>query len=169
MTDWLTKCGMGVSNPPAGCYDGESEQRSLNPPDPVATRRSPSGRLAVLCQHGPNECKGNLVEGCVKSTLKEMVADYWPFIACYEGQDIDRVDPNSPLIAMEACFNQVGLSKETRDAVVSCVNTPAAAQKVLSRNAALTAALVPAHGGTPWILIDGDSFDGVSAFAHDEP
>ena len=138
MTDWLTKCGMGVTSPPEGCFSG-----------------------TILCQHGENECKSNLIEGCVKDALKDSAADYWPFVHCFEGQDIDRVNPDSPIKALDACVSETGLSASTVAAVKSCMESPTASQAVLSKNAALTAALVPAHEGTPWLLVDGKSFSGV--------
>jgi len=137
MTDWLTKCGMGVTSPPSGCFSGP-----------------------ILCQHGFNECKGNLIEGCVKQTLNDVVADYWPFMACFEDAGIDRVNPDSPIKAMDKCFTKVGAAKATIAAVKECVSDSKASAAVLSKNAALTAALVPAHEGTPWILVDGKALSG---------
>jgi hypothetical protein len=68
MTSWLEQCGMGVKSPPADCFTGE-----------------------ILCQHGPNECMGNLIEGCVKDLNP---TDYWPFVACYEEPpNPSRTDP----------------------------------------------------------------------------
>ena len=32
----------------------------------------------LFSQHGPNECKGNLIEGCVKELNP---TDYWNFVA----------------------------------------------------------------------------------------
>ena len=60
MTSWLEQCGMGKApgSVPADCWSGP-----------------------ILCQHGPNECKGNLIEGCV---LKLNPDNYWNFIACCE-------------------------------------------------------------------------------------
>lgn len=139
MTAWLEKCGMGVSNPPAGCFEGP-----------------------ILCQHGANECKGNLIEGCVKSVLKNVAADYWPFMACFEGQDIDRIHPDSPIKAMDVCVAKAGISRAVVKAAKACMDDPDEAHKVSSENAKKTAALVPAHEGTPWILINGKSFSGGS-------
>ena len=45
-------------------------------------------------------------------------------------------------------------------ALDKCINTPAAAHAVSVANAKPTAALIPAHEGTPWILINGKDYDG---------
>jgi len=137
LTYWLNTCGMGVADPPTACFEGD-----------------------ILCQHGANECAGNLIEGCVKSELKEDSFAYWPFMACFEGQDIDRVNPSSPSKALHACASQLGWTAARTKEVEACVASPESAHKVSVENAKKTAALVPAHAGTPWLLVNGKSVEG---------
>lgn len=137
VTSWLTTCGEGTESPPAACFEGP-----------------------ILCQHGTNECKGNLIEGCVKVLLEEVAAKYWPFMACFEKQDIDRVSPDSPIKAMNACTKQLGWPASKVSALKRCVESDDVAHNVSVTNARKTAALVPAHQGTPWILLDGELFQG---------
>lgn len=136
MTAWIQTCGMGVSNPPSKCFSGD-----------------------ILCQHGPNECKGNLIEGCVKKVVNNVAADYWPWVSCFEGSNIDRVNPSSPLKAMKACSTKFHWTASQQSKLESCINTPESAHEISSSNAKTTAALVPAHQGTPWILLNGKPYD----------
>lgn len=137
MTSWLEQCGMGKTDVSPDCFEGP-----------------------ILCQHGPNECQGNLIEGCLKTVLPK-AKDYWPWISCFEGQDIDRVPGSgSPLKAMKACNQKHMRDVSKMAALDKCINTPAAAHAVSVANAKPTAALIPAHEGTPWILINGKDYDG---------
>jgi len=134
MTSWLEQCGMGVKSPPADCFTGE-----------------------ILCQHGPNECMGNLIEGCVKDLNP---TDYWPFVACYEEPpNPSRTDPTYPTKMLAKCAAETGINGE---AVTACISDPAKALAISTTNAKQTAALIPAHEGTPWVLINGRPFQGQS-------
>lgn len=58
---WAKLCG--VSDPPAGCFDGKS-----NP---------------VLCQHGQQECQADRVEGCAFASAPSQAAAS-AFLYCFE-------------------------------------------------------------------------------------
>lgn len=134
MTSWLEQCGMGKkpSSVPANCWTGP-----------------------ILCQHGPNECKGNLIEGCVKKLNPD---NYFKFFACYEAPpNPSRTDPSYPGKMLKSCAASTGIDEA---AVTKCITDPASAAAVSNVNAKATAALVPAHQGTPWVLIDGKNFQG---------
>jgi len=138
MTDWLEKCGLGKSpgSVPSDCWTGP-----------------------ILCQHGPNECMGNLIEGCVKK-LNPDVSTYWPFVACYEApEQPSRTDPTYPTKQLHACAKPNNVQEA---AVLKCVLDATTAAAVNNVNAKATAALVPAHEGTPWVLINGQPFQGQS-------
>ena len=73
MTSWLEQCGMGVKSPPADCFTGEILCRKY-PADcerKSCLLRDSSAHLTWWrnqTEHGPNECKGNLIEGwCVSA------------------------------------------------------------------------------------------------------
>ena len=136
LTSWLEQCGMGKApgSVPADCWSGP-----------------------ILCQHGPNECKGNLIEGCV---MKLNPDNYWNFIACYEAPpDPSRTDPSYPDKMLKSCAAATGLDES---AIAKCVADPTMSLAVSNENAKKTAALVPAHEGTPWVLINGKPFQGQS-------
>jgi len=136
MASWLDQCGMGKApgTVPANCWTGP-----------------------ILCQHGENECKGNLIEGCVK---KLNPTTFWPFVACYENDPSpSRTDPTYPTKMLAKCGAATGIDVA---AVSKCVADPTASAAVSNENAKATAALVPAHQGTPWVLINGTPFQGSS-------
>lgn len=134
MTSWIEQCGMGIKTPPADCFSGP-----------------------ILCQHGPNECKGNLIEGCVKELNP---TDYWNFVACYEEpENPSRTDPTYPTKMLTKCAAATGIDEA---AVTQCMGDEAKALEINAANAKKTAALIPAHEGTPWVLIDGKPFQGQS-------
>ncbi|KAL1495862.1 hypothetical protein AB1Y20_014506 [Prymnesium parvum] len=137
MAAWLSTCGMGRADPPEGCFDGP-----------------------ILCQHGEDECAGDAIEGCAIHALREEAAAYWPFIACFEAQPLTPSAGGSPLRAMEACLEAVGYDRAAAEAIRSCVSDESASRAVARANAERTAALVPPHGGTPWILVDGEQTTG---------
>lgn len=126
------------SNLPAACY-----------PNAAGT-----GAGDLINQHGPNEGKANLIEGCAKSLYPDT---YWNFVQCYEGCDISREDPASPEKFMKQCAaSQAGFDA---DKIMSCVNDPAQALAINVANAKATNSLSPAHTGTPWVTVNGVSAD----------
>lgn len=133
---WLETCGMGVTAPPAGCFEGK-----------------------ILCQHGENECAVNTIEGCAIKAFGGDVKQYWPLITCLEGMSISHTDPKAPDAALNSCAKTLGWSAATLAAVQGCVDSPSEAAAVKVANAKATAALVPAHLGTPWILVNGEVYD----------
>ena len=144
---WGDVCGasthLGAVNPnypanlPADCY-----------PD---TGGSDAGEL--INQHGPNEGKANIIEGCTKVLYPDT---YWNFIQCYEGCDISRTDPASPLKFMQQCATKEGFDAAK---ILECVNDPKQSLAINLATARATNSLVPAHTGTPWITVNGKSAD----------
>ena len=55
------------------------------------------------------------------------------------------------------CATETGIDAA---AVTACISDPAKALAVNTANAKQTAALIPAHEGTPWVLINGKPFQG---------
>ena len=118
---WQTKCG--VDSPPDGCFDVDN----------------------LVCQHGDDECTGNLIETCVKS-LKPDFADYMAFNYCYEAS----FPPSSSQLA--ACAEAAGLSTDDIDACTSDTDLVASLQQ--SEGYKTAQALIP---GTPTLIMSGES------------
>ncbi len=81
-------------------------------------------------------------------------------MACYEEPpNPSRTDPTYPAKMLAKCAAQTGIDAA---AVTACISDPAKALAVNTANAKQTAALIPAHEGTPWVLINGKPFQGQS-------
>lgn len=125
---WVRTCG--VSTPAADCFD-----RSVSP---------------ILCQHGPDECFANTLEGCALhiygGTTNPAVLD---FVYCYEGVNDGQRN------AAQHCAESAGLDFTQ---LSKCANSDLGAQ-VQVTNAKRTIALGVAKLGTPWVLVDGQVLD----------
>ncbi|KAJ9455818.1 GILT-like protein C02D5.2 [Diplonema papillatum] len=119
---WDNLCG-GSGQPPAqDCFVG----------DPV-------------CQHGPQECYGNVVEVCLKNMTGNDPQLYQPFVHCWEGQH------QLKNISFDSCAEKTSINAQQLKA---CAAT-AASRALLLDAARETAGLMPAHESTPWVLING--------------
>ena len=131
MAGWLQACGMGRPDPPEECFAGE-----------------------LFCQHGPNECVGNIIEACAMHYYPSP-AQHWPFIHCYEqsaeAEDAttagrpSRDDPGAPWRTLRRCAREALVNEEV---VRECAEEPSAGlgARLQAEHARATAALVPPHG-----------------------
>ena len=69
------------------------------------------GSWNITCQHGPEECLGNLLEVCLMHYLSWDPDLYVPVISCMESAD-------DPVMSAEGCINQ--LSTASYEAVKGC-------------------------------------------------
>ncbi|KAJ9442194.1 GILT-like protein C02D5.2 [Diplonema papillatum] len=119
---WDNLCGGSGNPPPSDCFSG-------NP----------------VCQHGPQECYGNIVEVCLKNMTGNDPQLYQPFVLCWEGENELK---NS---SFNSCAEKTNIDVQKLNA---CAASPA--NRALLLDAAReTANLRPAHQGTPWVLING--------------
>mmetsp|Transcript_131808 Transcript_131808/g.196414 ORF Transcript_131808/g.196414 Transcript_131808/m.196414 type:complete len:174 (-) Transcript_131808:156-677(-) len=99
----------------------------------------------ITCQHGPDECTGNLIETCLIH-LHPKVSDYFPALKCIEAGN------DTPAADAKKCITQAGLDYE---AVMDCANGSEGAQlEMAAANA--TAALQPPHTYVPWVTLNDD-------------
>jgi len=97
------------------------------------------------CQHGAEECQGNLIETCTISLVKN-ISVYLPFIHCMEASD-KKIEK-----AAEKCskkFPSVPL-----DQVMACSNS-SAGNALEHQMALMTEALSPSHTYVPWVTLNG--------------
>lgn len=101
---------------------------------------------AFTCQHGPQECVGNLIETCAISLLKN-VSVYFPFIHCLEV----NIKSGDPVSIGRECAQKQGIDFSPID---KCQKGPEG--KSLEHQMALkTNALEPRHYYVPWITLNG--------------
>jgi len=94
------------------------------------------------CQHGVNECKGNMVQACGMYAYPAQ-ATWWPFIACLER--------GTPHTDGQRCAQQSSLSW---DNINACIGNSSLSYQVMHAHAQDTKNLKPAHQYTPWITLN---------------
>ncbi|XP_050766651.1 gamma-interferon-inducible lysosomal thiol reductase [Gymnogyps californianus] len=120
-----------------------------------AEERNVSGKWHFQCQHGPEECLGNLIETCLMHEAKNF-STYFPVIFCLEsGSSVTK--------NLEACL-QVYAPQLDRGRIAACMHGDMGAA-LMHRNAQLTEALDPPHQYVPWIVINGKHTDELQAQA----
>ncbi|XP_029381208.1 gamma-interferon-inducible lysosomal thiol reductase [Echeneis naucrates] len=107
----------------------------------------PDGQKYIYeCQHGKEECLGNMIETC----LLNMTKAAFPIIFCMESsQDVIK----SAKSCVELYSPQLSWDK-----VMSCVNGDLGNQ-LMHQNAMKTNALKPPHNYVPWVTINGEHTD----------
>ncbi|NXG23931.1 GILT reductase, partial [Grallaria varia] len=120
-----------------------------------AQERNVSGKWDFQCQHGPEECLGNMIEACLMNEAKNF-STYFPVIFCLEsGSSVTK--------NLEACL-QIYAPELDRDRVTACVQGDTGLA-LMHQNAQLTEALDPPHQYVPWIVINGKHTDELQAQA----
>lgn len=106
----------------------------------------PDGSWNFTCQHGAEECKGNLLEVCVMEHSKWDFNMYLPIITCMESAE-------SPVEAAEGC-----LAKHSPHIPYKVVKNCAKGSEgntLMHNMANRTESLNPAHKYVPWIVVQG--------------
>jgi len=98
-----------------------------------------TGKWIFDCQHGPKECKGNLIETCAIFITKRDEAKYLPYIHCLEGGD--------PVDLGKFCANKTGLDWGR---ILECVD---GAEGNVYEHAIATE--TPKHNYVPWVIFNG--------------
>jgi len=122
-------------------------------------KQNADGTWTFTCQHGVNECIGNMWEACAleynNSTLNDThnTPKWFAFFNCMEASNQAGVES-----VAQACATKGGLDWNV---ITTCagpnpaVGTAADGNKVMHSLAVKTGALVPPHQFTPWVVING--------------
>jgi len=107
------------------------------------------------CQHGEQECLGNMVQACIMKAKSEP-KDHLPALFCMEagaaeGDSIEK-------IAFE-CMKETGIDV---DEVLSCTQS-AAANDMMFLISNHSNSLSPQRQYVPWVTIDGEHFEEADA------
>ncbi|NXD67791.1 GILT reductase, partial [Eolophus roseicapillus] len=120
-----------------------------------AQERNESGKWEFQCQHGPEECLGNMIETCLMHEAKNF-STYFPVIFCLEsGSSVTK--------NLEACL-QVYAPQLDGARIAACVQGDTGAA-LMHRNAQRTEALDPPHQYVPWVVVNGKHTDELQAQA----
>ncbi|NP_001006057.1 gamma-interferon-inducible lysosomal thiol reductase precursor [Danio rerio] len=105
------------------------------------------GKYIFTCQHGEDECLGNMIETCM---LNKLGLDAVMVIFCMEsGNDV--------LKSAQPCLG-VYRPDVTWDSIMQCVKGDQG-NKLMHENAVKTDALNPPHQYVPWITVNGEHTD----------
>lgn len=106
--------------------------------------KSPFGKWKFVCQHGKEECVGNLIETCA-FVLEKTKTISVGFIHCMENSE------KTPEKAAEACGPKF---KIDLDKIMACANGDQGNQ-LEHMMAEITADLNPPHQYVPWVTLNG--------------
>ncbi|NXW73130.1 GILT reductase, partial [Hirundo rustica] len=121
----------------------------------VPQERNVSGKLDFECQHGPEECLGNMMEACLMHEAKNF-STYFPVIFCLESGS--SVTEN-----LEACL-KIYAPELDSGRIAACVQGDTGVA-LMHHNAQVTEALEPPHQYVPWITVNGKHTDELQALA----
>ncbi|XP_060753898.1 gamma-interferon-inducible lysosomal thiol reductase-like [Neoarius graeffei] len=112
-----------------------------------AEEKQVGDKYEFTCQHGPDECLGNMIETCVMEKVPKTAVFV---INCMEtaGNVVKAAEPCLALFSPDSSF----------DDVMACVNGDEGNQ-LMHQNAKATAALQPPHEYVPWVTINGEHTD----------
>lgn len=110
---------------------------------------TPDGSYSFICQHGQDECTGNMVEACAMK-YHPKTEDHLPFILCLENGE------NSPARDGQKCAKAQGWSDWTD--INTCVNGKEGVA-LMHAIAQKTGALQPPHTYVPWPVLNGSPLD----------
>ncbi|BFZ21135.1 hypothetical protein BsWGS_24175 [Bradybaena similaris] len=109
-----------------------------------ANERQVDNRWVFQCQHGPEECVGNIIATCTIAIVKDITV-YFPFLNCMEGSS------QSPKAAAQQCATKFPVPL---DQIFNCTTSDYGNQ--LEHDMAVrTDALIPRHEYVPWVTLNG--------------
>lgn len=120
-------------------------------------KQGPSGRWEFECQHGKEECVGNLIETCAYVLEKNKTATFL-FIHCMEKSD------DLPQQSAKKCAPEF---KIDLDKVMMCANGDMGNQ-LEHKMAEQTNALDPPHKYVPWVTLNGVHTEKIEREAEDD-
>jgi len=107
------------------------------------------------CQHGKNECIGNMYEACAiehnPGVSTTGVPNWWPFVNCMESS-------TDPVGAAQGCATTARVSWTD---ITTCAGPDPSQGSATDGNPLMhsiglaTSNLVPAHQFTPWVVLNG--------------
>uniref|UniRef100_A0A8B9BBB9 Gamma-interferon-inducible lysosomal thiol reductase n=1 Tax=Anser brachyrhynchus TaxID=132585 RepID=A0A8B9BBB9_9AVES len=115
----------------------------------VPQEKKVGGKWQFQCQHGSEECLGNMIQACLMHEAENFTT-YFPVIFCMESG-------TSATKNLEACL-QVYAPQLDAGRIAACVQGDLGTA-LMHRNAQLTEALDPPHEYVPWIVINGKHTD----------
>ncbi|KAK0045632.1 gamma-interferon-inducible lysosomal thiol reductase [Biomphalaria pfeifferi] len=108
------------------------------------------------CQHGEQECVGNIIDTCTIALVKN-IAVYFPFINCMEASSA------KPLDAAKVCATKYPVPL---DAILNCSRS-SFGNRLEHEMAIQTESLQPQHQYVPWVTLNGVHTEEIQTEAQD--
>lgn len=108
--------------------------------------QKPDGSWAFTCQHGAEECTGNLIEACAMN-FHNSTSEWFPFINCIESSS------KSPAKSAPSCAKASGWSDYDSN-ILPCT-TSKLGNSLMHDIGSATDNLNPPHKWTPWVVLNG--------------
>lgn len=109
-----------------------------------AKEKQVQSKWEFTCQHGPDECLGNLIQTCGIHILGNL-SEIYPFVDCMEQSGLFP-DKSGPM-----CAKKFGVDYK---AILNCVNGPLG-NKLEHQMAVKTDKLYPPLTSVPWVTLNG--------------
>lgn len=112
------------------------------------------GKHTFTCQHGTNECIGNMYQACAiehNSGVTAGIPDWWPFVVCMERA-------RDPVSAAKGFASTGNIDWNT---ILTCAGSnpsqgsPDDGNLIMYNISQVTDNLQPAHQWTPWVVMNG--------------
>jgi len=122
-------------------------------------KQNADGTWAYTCQHGVNECIGNMWEACAIEHYNTTNGDvhntptWWPFIVCMEASG----QAGTQSVAQN-CATKNGLDWNVLNTCAGsnpAAGTSTDGNPLMHKEAVTTNSLIPPHQWTPWVVING--------------
>lgn len=121
-------------------------------------KQASNGTWTFTCQHGNNECIGNMYEACAIEhypgvTSNNSIPAYWPFFYCLE-----KSGNAGNLATAQQCASQNGIDWNIISTCAGsnpAVGSPTDGNPLMHSIAVATNNLVPPHQWTPWVVVAG--------------
>jgi interferon gamma-inducible protein 30 len=120
---------------------------SVYPYGNAKTSRAADGSVSFTCQHGPDECQGNLMLGCGLNSTG-FTLNGLKFFSCVESKASGN---HNWAQAVVFCASAFGLDSKS---IIECAGS-AKGRLIMDDNGNKTNTLVPAHQYVPWITVNG--------------
>ncbi|KAM9469574.1 gamma-interferon-inducible lysosomal thiol reductase [Clarias gariepinus] len=111
-----------------------------------AEEKQVGDKYEFTCQHGPDECLGNMIETCI---LNKVDVGFFVIFCMEASTDVVK--------AAESCLSLYSPKTKFGD-IMACANGDEG-NKLMHENAKKTAGLKPQHEYVPWITINGEHTD----------
>ncbi|XP_076235464.1 gamma-interferon-inducible lysosomal thiol reductase [Calliopsis andreniformis] len=123
----------------------DNVQVELIPYGKATTVKTDDG-YEFMCQHGPIECKANIIHACSINILKNS-SILLEYVSCMIKNNIEAVE------IMEICAKKMNIDY---DPILKC-STERKGEELLAKYGELTNALIPRVSFIPTVVLDGNS------------